>query len=141
MGLGDASAGLGLHHQDFLAKSLSTHEALCFGGIYARLIFAHFGAKRCWACRPRSPKRCKYRPKKEHAAICGVLLRLRFRAGLRAVLFGLLFLGPLARTRARPHVSLLGWGPAGAQKAGIPGIMQNLTSHNIAQDMFLIQKP
>ena len=25
--------------------------------------------------------------------------------------------------RARPHVSLLGWGPAGAQKAGIPGII------------------
>ena len=28
-----------------------------------------------------------------------------------------------ARARVRPHVSLLGWGPAGAQKGGIPGII------------------
>ena len=34
--------------------------------------------------------------------IFGVLLHLRFRAGLRAALFGLLFLGPLARARAPP---------------------------------------
>ena len=37
---------------------------------------------------------------------------------LRAVLFGLLFLRPLARARARPHVSYLVWVPARAQKAG-----------------------
>ena len=39
------------------------------------------------------------RPQPQNAAICSVLLRLRFRAGLRAVLFGLLVLGPLARAR------------------------------------------
>ena len=37
------------------------------------------------------------RPQAQNAAIYGVLLLLRFRAGLRAVLFGLLFLRPLAR--------------------------------------------
>ena len=42
--------------------------------------------------------------------------------------------------RARTHVSLLGWGPAGAQKAGIPGIiwgwggqMHNLTCHIVCK--------
>ena len=82
----------------------------------------------------------------ELMSVCVVTLLLRttchlsrcflphaFRAGLRAALFGLLLLGPLVRARARacarPHVSLLGWGPAGAQKA-----------HIIAQDTFLMHK-
>ena len=39
--------------------------------------------------------------------------------------------GGLWRARARPHVSLLGWGV---------GNMHKLTSHIIAQDTFLIQK-
>ena len=68
-----------------------------------------------------------------------VFVAFAFPGWLRAGLFGLLFLGPLARARAT-----LGWGPAGAQKAGIPGIiwgnMHNLTSYVIAQDALLIQK-
>ena len=59
-------------------------------------------------------------PQPQIAAICGVLLRLRFRAGLRVFLFGLLVLGPLARARATP-CQPSGLGPAGAPKAGIPG--------------------
>ena len=53
--------------------------------------------------------RARARPQPQNAAIYSVLLHLRFRAGLRAVLFGLLFLGPLARVRARDQPS--GWGP------------------------------
>ena len=165
MGLGDASAGLGLHHQDFLPKSLSTHEALFLagiGGIYARLIFAHFGAKRCRACRrcwalalQNAVNTVKKLLSERWAVVLSVLFllwlarvlrgpcffpvgfrafwRARARAQPEKLLFtvfccvcvsglacGLLFLRPL--TRARPHVSLLGWGPAAAQKAGIPGI-------------------
>ena len=173
MGLGDASAGLGLHHQDLLPKSLSTHEALFFSRYRRGISEAHFCAfwrqalpacRRCWVlalqnavntaqncCAERWAVvlsvllllwlarvlrgpcffpvgfrafwRARARPRPQNAAIYGVLLHLRFGAGLRAVLFGLLFLGSLARARARPHVSLLGWGPAGAQKAGIPGII------------------
>ena len=116
------------------------------GGIQARLIFAHFGAKRCRACRrcwvlalqnaANTVKNCCaerwaialsvllllwlarvlrgpcffrvgfrafWRARvTQNAAIYGVLLLLRFRAGLRAVLFRLLFLRPLARARATP---------------------------------------
>ena len=168
MGPGDASAGLGLHHQDFLPKSLSTHKALFFRRYRRDISEAHFRGfwrqalpgmpamvlalqnavntvkNRCaerwavvlsvllllWLARVlrdpcffrvgfRAFWRARARPQPQHAAIYGVLLHLRFRAGLRAVLFGLLFLLPLAR----PHVSLLGWVPARAQKAGIPGII------------------
>ena len=42
-GLGDAS-GLGLHHQDFLPKSLSTHEALFFRRYRRDISEAHFRA-------------------------------------------------------------------------------------------------
>ena len=110
------------------------------------LIFAHFGAKRCRACRRcwvlalrnavNTVKNCcaerwavvlsvllrlarvlrgpcffalvfgpfgaRARPQPQNADIYSVLLLLRFRAGLRAVLFGLLFLRPLARARATP---------------------------------------
>ena len=137
------------------------------GRIQARLTFAHFGAKRCRACRRcwvlalrnavNTAKNCcaerwagfafavagsraarsllfsrlfsgllaraRARPQPHNTAIYGVLLHSRFRPGLRAALFGLLFWGPLARAHTRPHVSLLGWGPDGAQKAGIPGII------------------
>ena len=58
--------------------------------------------------------RARARPQPQNAAIYGVFLHLRFRAGLRAVLFGLLFLGPLARACATPcQPSGLGpgWGP------------------------------
>ena len=89
--------------------------------------------------------RARVRPQPQHA-VYGVLSRLCFRAGLRAVLFGFLVLGPLARPRERPHVNLLGWGPAGPRKLASPassrvgvGNMHNLTSHVIAQDTFLIQ--
>ena len=115
------------------------------GGVKARLIFAHFGAKRCRACRrhwalalqnaintaknccaerwggrsvrfafavagsraaqslrwffgPSGARACA-RPQPQNTAIYGVVLHLRFRPGLRAALFGLLFLGPLARAR------------------------------------------
>ena len=43
--------------------------------------------------------RARARPQPQNAAIYGVLLHVRFRAGLRAALFGLLFLRPLARAR------------------------------------------
>ena len=152
MGLGDASAGLGLHHQDFLPKSLSTQKALFFRRYRRDLSEAHFRAfwrqalpgmpamlgprstkqnavntvKNCraerravvlsvllllWLARVlRGP--CFFRvgfrafwrarPQPQNAAIYGVLLLLRFRAGLRAVLVGLLFLRPLACARAAP---------------------------------------
>ena len=65
-----ASAGLGLHHQDFLPKSLSTHEALFFLKYRRDISEAHV----CSFWRqalpgmpamlgPRSTKRCKYRQK------------------------------------------------------------------------------
>ena len=57
--------------------------------------------------------RGRARPQPQNAAICGCLLRLRFWAGLRAVLLGLLVLG-LWRARAIPcEPSGLGpgWGP------------------------------
>ena len=58
MGLGDASAGLGLHHQDFLPKS--THEALFLRRYRRDISEAHFRAfwrqalpgmpcRLCWA--------------------------------------------------------------------------------------------
>ena len=73
MGLGDASAGLGLHHQDFLPKSLSTHEALFFGR-YRRVISkAHF------------TKRCKYRQNcaERFVVVLSVLLLLWLARMLR----------------------------------------------------------
>ena len=120
------------------------------GGIEARLIFAHFGAKRCRACRRcwvlvlqnaantvenccaeqwaavlsvllllwlarvlrgpcfvpvgfRAFWRERARPPPQNAAIYGVLLHLRFRAGLRASLSGAS--GARARTRARDPMS------------------------------------
>ena len=132
MSLGDASVGLGLRHQGFLPKSLSTHEALFFRRRRRDISEAQF--RSFWRqalpgmpamLGPRSTKRCKYRqktvllllwlarvlrgpcffplvfgpsgararPQPQNAAIYGVLLHLRFRAGLRAALFGLLFLG------------------------------------------------
>ena len=127
------------------------------GGMQARLIFAHFGTKRCqvwwrrWVlalqnavttakncCAERwavvlsvllllwlarvlrgpcffllvfGPFCARARPQPQNAAIYGDLLHVHFQAGLRAVLFGLLFLG---------HPGL---GPGRAQKAGIPGII------------------
>ena len=44
LGLGDASAGLVLHHQDFLSKSRSTHEALFFRRYRRAISEAHFCA-------------------------------------------------------------------------------------------------
>ena len=126
-------------------------------GIEASLIFTHFGAQRCRACRRcwalalqnavNTVKNCYaarwavvlsallllwlarvlrgpcllplvFGP--SDAAICGVLLRLRVRAGLRAVLFGLLVLGPLARACAGPHVNLLVWARLGPRKLASP---------------------
>ena len=57
------------------------------------------------------------------------LLHLRFRAGLRAVLAGLLFLGPLARARDLMSAFWVGagLGPTGAGA----GHTYNLTSHII----------
>ena len=175
LGLGDASAGLGLHHQDFLPKSLSTHEALFFRRCRRDVSEAHFGAKRCRACRRcwvltlenavnkvaepwaapagvlrgpcffpvgfRAFWRARARPRPQNAAIHGVLLHFRFRAGLRAVLFGLLFLGPLARARATPcQPSGLGpgWGPESWHPRHHLGLGQPY--HITAQDTFLIQK-
>ena len=60
--------------------------ACCAVLAFFALVFGPFGA----------------RPQPQNAAIYGVVLLLRFRAGLRAVLFGLLFLRPLARARATP---------------------------------------
>ena len=66
LGLGDASAGLGLHHQDFLPKSLLTHEALILRRYRRGISEAHFCA--FWRqalpgmpamLGPRSTKRCK----------------------------------------------------------------------------------
>ena len=53
------------------------------------------------------------RPQAQNTAIYGGFLHLRFRAGLLAVLFGLLFLGPLARARDPMSAFWLGpgWGP------------------------------
>ena len=173
--LGDASAGLGLHHQDFLPKSLSTHEALYFRRYRRDISEAHFRAfwrqalpacRRCWALALQNAVNTV----KKTAVLSGLLLFCpfccccgwlaccavlafcsRWFSGLpsraldpshKTLLFtvfcymcvsglacGLLFLGCFfwvlwrARACARPHVSLLGWGPAGAQKAGIPCII------------------
>ena len=66
------------------------------------------------------PSGARGNPRPQNANIYGMLLHLRFRAGLRAALFGLLFLGPLVRVCARATLcQLFGL----AQKAGIPGII------------------
>ena len=69
--------------------------ACCAVLAFFALVFGHSGA----------------RPQPQNAAICGVLLRLRFRAGLRAFFSGLLVLGPLARaTPCEPSGLGPGWG-------------------------------
>ena len=131
------------------------------GGIYARLTFARFGAKRCRACRrcwalalqnavntvknccaerwavvlsvllllwlarvlrgpcffsrwfPGLLARARARPQPRNAAIYGVLLLLRFRSGLWAVLFGLQFLRPLAGARAHARTRATPCQPSG----------------------------
>ena len=116
------------------------------GGIQARLIFAHFGAKRC-----RTSRRCGALALQNAANTANCAERwcsVRFAfarardpshktllftvfccicvSGLACELFFLrcCFCGLWrARARARPHVGLLGWGPARAQKAGMPGII------------------
>ena len=66
------------------------------------------------------------------------------RTGLRAVLFGLLFLGPLARAPMSAFWVGARLGPrklASPASSGVGvGNMHNLPSHIIAQDTFLIQK-
>ena len=86
-------------------------------------------------------------PQPQNAVIYGVLLHLRFRAGLRAVLFGLLFLGPLACGRARatpcqPSGLGPGWGPESWHPRHHLGLgwATCIASHIIAQDTFLKQK-
>ena len=66
----------------------------------------------------RAFRRVRARPQPQNAAVYGVLLLLRFRAGLRAVLFAV-----SAASSAHAQLSLLVWVPARAQKAGIPGII------------------
>ena len=90
MGLGDASAGLGLHHQDFLPKSLSTQKALFFRRYRGNICEAHFRA--FWRqalpgmpamLGPHSTKRCKI-PSKT-AVLSGVLRgACFFSVGFRA---------------------------------------------------------
>ena len=79
LGLGDASAGLGLHHPDFLPKSLSAQKALFFRRYRRDISEAHF--REFWRqalpgmpamLGPRSSKRCKYRQKT--AVLSGELL-------------------------------------------------------------------
>ena len=83
--LGDASAGLGLHHQDFLPKRLSTHEALFFSRYRRDISEAHF-----------------------RAVVLSVLLLLRLARVLRGPCFFLLVFGPSgARARDPSHKTLL----------------------------------
>ena len=60
--------------------------------------FFRFGFRAFWRARARA------QPQPQNAAIYGVLLHLRFRPGLRAALFGLLF-WVLWRARARDPMS------------------------------------
>ena len=156
--LSDASAGLCLHHQDFLPKSLSAHEALFFRRCRRDISEAHFHAAAghagdsgsslyktlyipskaavlsgglLFGSRPArsllfsrwfSGLLARARPQPQNAAIYGVLLYCVSRLACGLLFLGCSFWG-LWRARARPHVSLLGWGPAGAQKASIPGII------------------
>ena len=167
MGLGDAAAGLGLHHQDFLPKSLSTMKHCFFRRHRRDINEAHFRAFWRQALLGMPPmlqnavnivKNCCAEP---WAVVLPVLLLLRLARALRGPCFfpvgfrafwraratpatkrcylrcfvafefpawlaGCSFWAPLSGAsgaRARPHLSLLGWGPAGAQKAGIPGII------------------
>ena len=91
--------------------------------------------------------RARARPQPQNAAIYGVLLHLRFRPGLRAALFGLLF-WVLWRARARDPMSAFWVGarmgprkPASPALSGVKvGNMHNLTSHIIAHATFLMQK-
>ena len=102
LGLGDASAGLGLHHQ--ASKKHCFLEGI--GGIQARLIFAHFGAKRCRACR-----RCwalALQNAVNTVKNCCAERFVRFAVAVagsraaRSLLFSRWFLGLLARARATP---------------------------------------
>ena len=88
------------------------------------------------------PSGVRARPQPQNAAIYGVLLHLRFRAGLRAALLGLLFLGPLARAHSFWVGARLGPRKLASPASSGVGVgnMHNLTSHIIAQDTFLIQK-
>ena len=96
MGLGDASAGLGLHHQNFLPKRLSTHEALFFRRCRRdiRIIFAHFGAKRC---------RCAER----FVVVLSVLLLLWLARVLRGPCFFSVGFRAFWRARATPVIASL----------------------------------
>ena len=185
MGLGNASAGLGLHHQDFLQTTAQPTKH-CFlegvGGIQARLIFAHFGAKRCRAwrrcwvlalqnavntvencCAEICPfcfccgwlARCAvlaffplvFGPYGAHARDPSkTVLFTAFCCICVAALFGLLFLGPLARARYPMSAFWVGarLGPRKLTSPASSGVgvgdMHNPTSHIIAQETFLIQK-
>ena len=66
-----------------------------------------------------------------NAAIYGVLLLLRFWAGLRAVLFG---------ARARPMLAFWVGARLGPRRLASPASSGVGTGHIIAQDAFLIQK-
>ena len=86
------------------------------------------------------------RPQPQNAAIYGVLLHLRFRPGLRAAPFGLLFLGLLARARDPMSAFWVGarMGPRKPASPALFGVkvgnMHNLTCHIIAHAAFLMQK-
>ena len=128
--------------RDTKVRQRTTFRAIRVGLLFCPFCFC-CGWLACWAVLAFFPsvfglsgERSHARPQPQNAAIYGVLLRLRFRAFLAA-------LSGASGARARPHVSLLGWGPAGAQKAGIPGIIGGWggqhASHIIAQDTFLTQ--
>ena len=82
--------------------------------------------------------RARTRPQPQNAAIYGVLLRLRFRAGLRTVHFGLLVPGPLARARARAtpcEPSGLGPGPRKLASPASSGIGAGMRFSDNKHDM------
>ena len=132
-GLGDASAGLGLQYQHFLP----THEALFCRRFRRGISEAHFCA--CWRqalpgmpvmLGPRSTKRCKYRVLGPSGARARdpshkTLLFTACCLLLRAVLFGLLFLAPLARARDPMSAFWVGARPGPRKLAGV-GNMHNL---------------
>ena len=131
--------GLGLHHQDFLPKSLSNHEELFFRRYRRDISEAHFRAfwrqalpGRPAMLGPRSTKRCKYRQKLLAVAVAGS--RAPCPSG--------------ARARDPSHKTMLftvfcfcvsGLEPGLLFRVGV-GNMHNLTNHIIAQNTFLIQK-
>ena len=104
MGLGDASAGLGLRHP----KSLSTQNALFLSRYRRGISEAHFCA--FWRqalpgmpamLGPRSTKRCKY-----HQTVRFAFAVAGSRAA-RSLLFSRWFSGLLARARFPSHKTLL----------------------------------